>query len=426
MAFPDDYKRVQQPGSSTAVVEATVYLARQLAVNTDSWTLLVGDGSTPGGWRILMEANFNNFMQGNAPFGTKAYIEAGTDGLTPEQARLWKASELTATFAKIVDITTPSAWFIKDAAMPDVLRAYSKSLGDANNALVSGFYRFDPASASNMPAGIPSSGPWHMMIVNAMSSQNTQQTLYLRDGSGDIFTRSQTDGVWQAWVQATGITLTDLNTRVAKAGDTMTGQLTLKTGNAASAPLKMLDGVAPTTPADGDIWRQDSTGGLIFRKGAVNRTIRDSQNSAIAIIADQKSNVSGGGTAVPFVWTPREINTELYDPENIVTISSNQFTPAFDCEIDWNCIFFAVEYAKTRLFNVTDATIASHGNTGYSNSSGSPATTLSIGMGVALAGKAYRIEYYTGAAGSVQALGLTTLGATLSPATYLMATLRRL
>lgn len=426
MAFPDDYKRVQQPGGAAGIVGPTLFLARQIAVNTDDWTILLGDGATNGGYRVLMEAHFNSFMQSNAPFGTKAYIEAGTDGLTPEQGRLWKASELTSTFAKIADITTPSAWFIKDAAMPDVLRAYSKSLADANNAIISGFYRFDPATAANMPAGIPSTGPWHMMAVNAMSAQNTLQVLYLRDGSGKIFTRSQTDGVWQAWIQATGVTVADLNTKVSKAGDTMTGQLILKAGNAASAFLRAPDGVNPTTPVDGDLWRQDSAGGILLRKGANTFKIKDDQNTAIAILADQKTGVAGGGASVTSGWTTRDLNTEIYDPFGIVTLSSNLFTPAYDCEVEWVSPFFLSEYCKTRLFNVTDGAIAAHGNFAYSRGgAASLAQNHSTGYGIALAGKQYAIQYLAGVAVAVNGLGAGTSG-TYDPAIYTMVKLRRL
>lgn len=391
MAFPDDYKRVQQPGGAKAIVEAAVFLARQLGVNTDDWTLLLGDGSTAGGHRVLMEANFNAFMQGNAPFGTKAYIEAGTDGLTVELARIWKASELASTFAKLADIATPGAWFIKDSAMPDTMRGVAKSLADANNALTDGFYRFDPATAANLPAGIPATGPWHMMIVIAHSTQNLVQTLWLRDGSGEIYTRSLTDGVWQSWVQSTGVTLADLNTKVSKAGDTMTGALTLKAGTAASPSLKQPDGVAPTTPADGDIWREDANGGLRFRKGSTTRTVKDTHNSAFAIINDTKPNATAGGASLANTWQTRNLNTELYDPENIVTISSNQFTVAFDCECHWSAPIYAVKNFVSRLYNVTDGVVVSYGSTGYTEDT-SNVTAFTEGFGIVTSGKTYRIE----------------------------------
>lgn len=408
MSFPDDYKRVQMPGGAKAIVEATVYLARQLAVNINDWTLLVGDGATAGGYRVLMESNFNAFMQSNAPFGTKAYIEAGTDGLPTELTRVWKASELTATFAKLADTTTPSAWFIKDSAMPDNVRAYAKSLADANNALTNGWFRFDPATAVNLPAGIPSTGPWHMMMVVAHSSQNVVQVLWLRDGTGKIYTRSFTDGVWQAWIQATGITLSDLNTKVSKSGDTMTGALTLKAGTAASPALKQPDGVPPTTPADGDIWREDANGGLRIRKGATTRTILDSHNRACAILQDVKSAGTVGGAATTNAWSIRTLNTEAYDPESIVTLASNQFTLAYDCWCKAQAPFYLALAVSLRIWNVTDGVVALAGGNNHCGLEQSPVFPSQICAeveGRLLAGKTYRVEYYCTASPSSNALG---------------------
>ena len=45
-----------------------------------------------------------------------------------------------------------------------------------------------------------------------------------------------------------------------------------------------------------------------------------------AIIADQKSDTTVGGVFSSGDWRTRDLNTELYDPDGIVSISSNQFT----------------------------------------------------------------------------------------------------
>lgn len=429
MSFPDDYKRVQQPGADTPVASVTTYLARQLAVNTSDWSVLVGDGSTPGGHRVLMEENFNSFMQGNAPFGTKAYIEAGTDGLPTELARLWKASELTSTFAKIADITTPSVWFIKDAAMPDVQRVFAKATADANNALATGQYRFDPATSVNLPAGIPATGPQHIMLVIAHSSQNVGQILYLRDGTARVFIRSLTDNVWGAWIQATGITLTDLNTRVAKAGDTMTGALTFKAGTAASPAFKTPDGVAPTTPADGDMWRNDANGGIRFRKGATTRTIKDSQNTSKAVLQDVKASNTSGGTATINAWTTRVLNTEAYDPEGLVTLASNQFTLAFDCWARIRAPFYLAGQVTIRVWNVTDGVVAltsTPGHCGLENSPSFPSQITMESEGVLIGGKTYRVEYYAANSVGANGLGNPALVASAAPNIYTQVFLERM
>ena len=47
---------------------------------------------------------------------------------------------------------------------------------------------------------------------------------------------------------------------------------------------------------------------------------------SVAIIADVKAYNADGGTFTQNVWQTRDLNTELDDPLNIVTIASNQFT----------------------------------------------------------------------------------------------------
>ena len=48
--------------------------------------------------------------------------------------------------------------------------------------------------------------------------------------------------------------------------------------------------------------------------------------ASYAIIADQKSQDTDGGTFTTGDWRTRDLNTELIDPDGIVSISSNQFT----------------------------------------------------------------------------------------------------
>ena len=48
--------------------------------------------------------------------------------------------------------------------------------------------------------------------------------------------------------------------------------------------------------------------------------------TSYAIIADQKANDVDGGTFTTGDWRTRDLNTELADPDGIVSISSNQFT----------------------------------------------------------------------------------------------------
>jgi len=59
--------------------------------------------------------------------------------------------------------------------------------------------------------------------------------------------------------------------------------------------------------------------------GTMARTL-DVSFKSYAIIADQKSNTTTGGVFSSGDWRTRDLNTELTDPDGIVSISSNQFT----------------------------------------------------------------------------------------------------
>src|SRR6478752_8629584 len=94
MSFPSDYKRVQQPGGTVGVQGVDLGIPRQLQVETTNMILKLMDGSTPGGLTVVMKHMLDDYLQDGTVIGqgTKTMVENGTDGLTPEQARLWTAS----------------------------------------------------------------------------------------------------------------------------------------------------------------------------------------------------------------------------------------------------------------------------------------------------------------------------------------------
>ena len=48
--------------------------------------------------------------------------------------------------------------------------------------------------------------------------------------------------------------------------------------------------------------------------------------TSYAIIADVKASNADGGTFTSGAWRTRDLNTEITDPDGIVSIYSNQFT----------------------------------------------------------------------------------------------------
>jgi hypothetical protein len=131
----------------------------------------------------------------------------------------------------------------------------------------------------------------------------------------------------------------------------------------------------------------------------------DGKLGAAAILEFQQSSGTNGGSATTSTWTTTPINTEVSDPENFVSLSSNEFTPDRDCVCFWGQVFFATSYTKTRIYNVTDATAVNDGLSCYfvtNNASGIPVSGVALLTG----GKTYRLEYYVAANPGTTALGL--------------------
>ena len=77
--------------------------------------------------------------------------------------------------------------------------------------------------------------------------------------------------------------------------------------------------------------------------------------SSYAIIADQKAQNTDGGTFTSGAWRERDLQTEIADPDGIVSISSNQFTlGAGTYLIKWTPPAWNVRDQQSRLYNVTD------------------------------------------------------------------------
>jgi hypothetical protein len=87
---------------------------------------------------------------------------------------------------------------------------------------------------------------------------------------------------------------------------------------------------------------------------------------SVAIIADVKAYNVSGGTFTAGAWQTRDLNTELDDPENIVTITSNQFTlQAGTYLVEWSTPAYRVGENISRLQNITDSTTDAEGMLSY-------------------------------------------------------------
>ena len=103
--------------------------------------------------------------------------------------------------------------------------------------------------------------------------------------------------------------------------------------------------------------------------------------TSYAIIADQKASGTNGGASVSGSWQTRDLNTEISDPDGIVSISSNQFTlGAGNYFIRWSAPAWRTNAHQTRLYDVTGAAEVQVGSTEDSQSGTNSPQTRSFGQ----------------------------------------------
>ena len=116
---------------------------------------------------------------------------------------------------------------------------------------------------------------------------------------------------------------------------------------------------------------------------------------SIAAVTDRKAAGTSAGSTVSGTWSTRVLNHELFDPDGIVSLSSNQFTlGAGTYYVEWAVPLHDPSYAKTRLYNATDSVTVLDGEGLYSP----PSLDLSIWFrGLArftiASSKAFEIQY---------------------------------
>ena len=131
--------------------------------------------------------------------------------------------------------------------------------------------------------------------------------------------------------------------------------------------------------------------------------------SSYAVIVDQKSQNTEAGTFTQDAWQTRDLNTESFDPDGIVSISSNKFTLAAGSYlIVWSAPCYKVDKNQTRLYDVTNSSAGA----GFKGSVEHAGTTTAIqvrstgAMRVSPSGSnEYRIEHKCAATRSTNGFG---------------------
>ncbi len=88
--------------------------------------------------------------------------------------------------------------------------------------------------------------------------------------------------------------------------------------------------------------------------------------SSYAILEDQKANGTDGGGISSGSWVKRDLNTEVADPDGIVSLSSDQFTlGAGTYLIKWRAPGYHCNIFVAQLYNATDSAVVAPGDPTY-------------------------------------------------------------
>ena len=95
----------------------------------------------------------------------------------------------------------------------------------------------------------------------------------------------------------------------------------------------------------------------------------DVHSFSVAVIADVKAQTASGGTSAANDWQDRDLNTKIFDPDNIVSIASNQFTlGAGTYVIEFDAPAYKANRHQAQLYDVTNSSVVQSGTVDYANS----------------------------------------------------------
>ena len=153
----------------------------------------------------------------------------------------------------------------------------------------------------------------------------------------------------------------------------------------------------------GQYMKTDGSGNLAFA------TLPTSGKFAsYAIIADQKATNATGGSSSTGSFNTRDLNTELADPDGIVSISSNQFTlQAGSYLIKASAPAFKAQRHQIILQNITDSSVSIVGSCEYNDNSAQVQTRRFLTGRVTIsAAKVFEIRHRIDNAESTFGLGV--------------------
>ncbi len=126
-----------------------------------------------------------------------------------------------------------------------------------------------------------------------------------------------------------------------------------------------------------------------------------------AVVVDQKSDGVGGGTFTAGDWRKRDLNTILFDPDSIVSVSNNEFTlGAGTYRVRAEAPAYSVNRHAIKLTNVSDSTDIQQGRSQFTSNLFGGANDAVLTARFTLTGTKALAIYHRSAANSPASFGL--------------------
>lgn len=114
---------------------------------------------------------------------------------------------------------------------------------------------------------------------------------------------------------------------------------------------------------------------MILTKSGAIKVLRQLSPTGVAVIQDQKSAGSNGGTFSSGAWRTRDLNTIVFNNITGLTLSSNQLDVPKGKYVAFGIApTYDVSYNKCKFRNITDGADLGIGGSDYSDASGSDQT----------------------------------------------------
>ena len=154
---------------------------------------------------------------------------------------------------------------------------------------------------------------------------------------------------------------------------------------------------------------------IIFPASGTNSPI------SVAMIADESTTSSNGGTANAFgSYIVRNLDTEIYDPDSIVSLSSNQFTlGAGTYLLNFSAPAYKVNRHQAHIYDVTGSAVLQEGTNEF-NGDGNNVQTSSTGSFIhtITSNNVYELRHYVETTRSSNGLGVSSLSSTNRTSLY--------